>query len=136
MNRGMLKMVNEQKLEEWDSVLFDVMFACDTSVRRGSGSAPNFLVFAVDARVPSEILVGIPQMERTPAAYAIGRYHKFWVAYEVGPEMAYAVATRAKSIIVNQPQCQLSRLVRVTNLIFHTWQFQYVSILTHVKNNT
>ena len=53
------KMVNEKRLEEWDVVRGEVMFVCDTSVHSRSGFARYFNVFAVEARVPSGILVGV-----------------------------------------------------------------------------
>ena len=67
-------------MEEWDVVLSEVMFAYNTSVHTTTGFTPYFLTFGVEARVPSEILIGLPEMERTPAAYAFQRYHKLGVA--------------------------------------------------------
>ena len=53
-------------------------------------------MFGVEARIPSEILVGLPEMERTPAAYAFQRYQKPGVAYEAARESAFAASKRAK----------------------------------------
>ena len=50
------------------------------------------------ARLPSEILISLPEMERTPAAYAFHRYQKPGVAYEAARESAYNGAKRAKTI--------------------------------------
>ena len=54
-------------------VLSEGMFAYNTSVHSTTVFTPYFLMFGVEARVPSEILVGLPEMERTPAAYAFQR---------------------------------------------------------------
>ena len=53
-------------------------------------------MFGVKARVPSEIIVGQPEMERRPAANAFQRYQKLGVAYEDARESAYTAAKRAK----------------------------------------
>ena len=53
-------------------------------------------MFDVEAGIPREILVGLPQMERTPAAYAIQRYQKLITAYEAARESAYTAAKREK----------------------------------------
>ena len=63
-------MLKDTKLEEWDAVLSEVMFAYNASVHRTTGFTPIFLMFGVEARIPSEILVGLPEIERNPAAYA------------------------------------------------------------------
>ena len=89
-------MLNEQRMEEWDTVHSEVMFAYNTSVPSTTGFTPYFLMFAVEARIPSEILVGLPELERRPAAYAFPRYQKLGVAYEAGRESTYTAAKRAK----------------------------------------
>ena len=83
-------------MEDWDVVLSEVMFAYKTSVHTTTGFTPYFLMFGVEARIPSEILVGLPGMERTPAAYAFQRYQKLGVAYEAARESTYTAAKRAK----------------------------------------
>ena len=80
IKRGLQKVMNEKRMEGWDVVLSEVMFAYNTSVHTTTGFTPYFLTFGVEARVPSEILVGLPEMERTPAAYAFQRYQKLGVA--------------------------------------------------------
>ena len=69
-------MLNEQMMVEWDVVLSEVMFADNTSVHSTTGFTPYFLMFCGEARIHSEILVGLPERERTPAAYAFHRYQK------------------------------------------------------------
>ena len=56
-------MVNEQRLEEWAVVLSEVRFAYNTSVHSRTGFSPYILIFGVEARIPREILVGLPEME-------------------------------------------------------------------------
>ena len=90
------KMRNVKSLEEWNVELSEVMFAYNTRVQSTTGFTPYFLMYGVDARVPSEILVGLPEMERTPAGYAFHRYQKLDVAYEAVRESAYTKAKRAK----------------------------------------
>ena len=53
-------------------------------------------MFGVEARIPSEILVGLPEMERTAAAYAFQRYQKLSVAYEAARAATYTETKRAK----------------------------------------
>ena len=89
-------MLNEQCLEEWDMVRSEVMFAYNTSVHSTTGFTPYFLMFGVEARVPSEILRGLPEIVRTPAAYAFQRYQKLGVASEADRESAYTAAKKAK----------------------------------------
>ena len=82
----------------------------------GTGFTPYFLMFAVEARIPSEILVDLPQMERTPAGYAYERYQKHGVAYEAALESAYTAAKRAKmyyDIGAIQMQFQVADNVRI-----------------------
>ena len=63
-------------LEEFDVVQSEVMFAYNTSVNSTTGFTPYFLMFGVEARVPREIFIGLPEMEHKPAAYACRRYKK------------------------------------------------------------
>ena len=72
------------------------MCAYNTSVHSTTGFTPYFLIFGVEARVPSENLVGLPEMERTAAASAYQRYQKLGVAYEAARESGYISAKRAK----------------------------------------
>ena len=94
--RGLQKMVNEKKIEEWDVILREVMFAYNTSVHSTIGFTPYFLMFGVEARIPSEILVGLPEMERRPGAYAFQRYQKLGGPNEAARESAYTASKRAK----------------------------------------
>ena len=89
-------MLNEKRIEEWDVVLSEFMFAYNTSVHSTTGFTPYFLMFGAEARIPSEISVGLPEMERTPAGYAFERYQKLGVPYEAARESAYATSKRAK----------------------------------------
>ena len=103
-------------MEEWDVVLSEVMFAYNTSVHTTTGFTPYFLTFGVEARVPSEILVGLPEMERTPAAYAFQRYQKLGVAYEAAREATYTATKRAKDYYdmgANQKQFRVGDNVRI-----------------------
>ena len=79
---GLQKMMNDKRMEECDVVLSEVMFAYNTSVHSTTGFTPYFLMFGVEERIPSEILFGVPDMQRTPAAFAFPRYQKFGVSYE------------------------------------------------------
>ena len=76
-------------------VLSEVIFAYNTSVHSTTGVTPYFLMFGVEARIPSEILVVLPEMEHTAAAFAFPRYQKLGVAYEAGRESGYTAAKRA-----------------------------------------
>ena len=64
----------------------------------------SFLMFAVEASIPIESFACLPEMERTPAAYAFHRYEKLGVPYEAAAEMAYPAAKRAKNICVKNLQ--------------------------------
>ena len=70
INRGLQEILNEQTLEEWDIVLSEVMLADKKSVHSTKSFAPYIVMFDVEALVPSKILIGLPEMECTLAAYA------------------------------------------------------------------
>ena len=53
IKQGLQTKLNEKWSEEWDVVLRAVMFAYNTSVYSTTGFTPYFLIFGVDARVPS-----------------------------------------------------------------------------------
>ena len=114
--RGLQKSLNERRLDEYDVVLSDVMFAYNSTVNSSTGFTPSFLIFGVEARIPSEILVGLPEMERRPAGYALHRYQKLGVASEAPRESAYTPAKRAKDyydIGAIQKQFQVRDNVRI-----------------------
>ena len=48
----------------------EVIFAYNSSVHRTTGFTRYFLMLAVEALIPSEILLGLPEIEATPAASA------------------------------------------------------------------
>ena len=73
-------MLNEKMIEEFAVVVSEVMFAYNTSLHSTSGFTPDVLMFGVEARIPSEILVCLREIERTPAGEAIQRYQKLGVA--------------------------------------------------------
>ena len=66
-------MVMEKRSEEWEVVLSEVMFAYKRSVQNTTGFTLYFIIFGVDSRDPSVSLVGLPDLERTPAVYALQR---------------------------------------------------------------
>ena len=102
-----------------------------TSTNRREQSCVELLYFsmyALEARISSESFAGLPEMERTPAAYAFQRYQKLGVAYKAARESAYNAATRAKSISQNNCQCQLSQLSSLTHVDFNTCRLQHLSI--------
>ena len=70
MKRGLQKMLNEKRMEKWDVVLSEVRFAYYKSVHSTTRFTPYFLMFVVEARIPCEILLGLPEIESTPAAFA------------------------------------------------------------------
>ena len=71
------------------------MFAYQ-SVHSATDFSPDFLLFGVEARVHSEIRVGLPGMERTPAAFAFHRFQKLGIANEAAPESGYIATKIAK----------------------------------------
>ena len=71
---GLQKMLKEKRTEEWDVILSEVLFAYNTSVHSTTGFTPYFHIFGVEEHIPSDILVGFPEMEPTPAGYAFYRY--------------------------------------------------------------
>ena len=68
IKHGLQKMLNEKMMEDWDVGHTEVMFANNRSVHSTIGFTPYFLMFAVEARIPSEILLGLPEVERSPAS--------------------------------------------------------------------
>ena len=62
-------------MEEWNVILSEAIFAYNPSVHSSTGFTAYFLIFGGEARIPSEILVSLPEMERKPTAYALQRYH-------------------------------------------------------------
>ena len=80
------------------------------------GFTPNFLMFCVEARVPSEILIGLPQMDHTAAAYAFQRYQNLGVTDEAARQSAYTAAKRANDyydIGAFQKQFNMGHNVRI-----------------------
>ena len=78
--KGGLKIILvEKRLEEWNGVLSEVMFAYNTMVHSTTGVTPYFPMLGVEARVPTEILIGLPETECRPAAYTLQPYQKLWV---------------------------------------------------------
>ena len=96
INVELQTMLNEKRLEEWDVVLCDVMFAYNTTVHSTTGFTQNFLMFGVEARILCEILGGLPENQSRPAAYAFQRYQKLGVGYEAPRESAYTAEKLAK----------------------------------------
>ena len=116
IKRRLQKMLKEKRFEEWEVVLSEVMFAYNRSVHSTRGFTPYLLMFDVEARNPSEILIGLPEMERTHAPYAFHRYQKLGVAYEAARESAYIAAKRAKDYYdmgAIQKQFQVGENVRI-----------------------
>ena len=72
----------EKGLDEWAVVLCEDKFAYNKSLHSTMGFTPYFLMFGEQARVPSEILLGLPEIERRPAAPAFQRYQKIGGASE------------------------------------------------------
>ena len=71
------------------------MFAYNTSVHSTTRFTPYFFIFGVEARVPSESLLGLLESVRRPAASSIQQYQKLGVEYEAAGESAYNAAKRA-----------------------------------------
>ena len=81
LKKGLQKLLNEQNLNEWDTVLPHVVFAYNTSVHSSTHFTPFFLMFGTEARIPAEIVVGRPPFELKPAAYALSHCRKLENAY-------------------------------------------------------
>ena len=84
-----------EEFYEWDVILCEVLFGSNTSVHNTAGFTPYFLMFGVEARLASEILIGLSELERRPAAYAFRRYQKLAAADEAAQESAYTASKRA-----------------------------------------
>ena len=121
------KMKAEQLLQHpipsMDVVLSEVLFAYNTSMHSTTGFTQYFLLFCVEALVPSEILIGLHEMEHTSAPNAFQRYQKSGVPNEAAGERAYTAAKRAKNICVNNLQTQHQELWSSTNMVFHKCGF-------------
>ena len=96
VHRGIQKMLNKEMMEEWDVLLCEVMFAYNKSIHSTTRLTAYFLKFRVETPIPNEILVGLHEMERTPAAYAFQRYQELGVAYEAGRECTDTAEKMAK----------------------------------------
>ena len=55
IKRGLQKMLNEQNLHEWDTILSHVVFAYNTSIHSTTHFTPFFLMFGTEAKIPPEI---------------------------------------------------------------------------------
>ena len=98
IKKGLAKTLNEKNLEEWDIVLANVVFAYNTSVHRSTGFSPYFLMFGVEARVPSEILIGLPPLEDSPSSFAFQRYLELGPVYEAVRENLSVMQKHAKDL--------------------------------------
>ena len=83
IKRGLQKMLNERNLEEWDTILSHVVFAYNTSIHSTTHFTPFFLMFGTEAKIPPEIVVGRPQFEQKPAAYALSYCKIMENAYKI-----------------------------------------------------
>ena len=59
IKRGLQGVLHGEHLDQWDVALSEVMFSYNTSVHTATGFTPQFLMFGEEARVPSEVIVGI-----------------------------------------------------------------------------
>ena len=123
----------QHPIPSMDVVLSEVLFAYNRSVQSTTGFTPYFLLFGVEALVPSEILIGLPEMERRPAPYAFKRCQKSGVPYEAAGERAYTAAKRAKNICLNNLQTQHQELWSSTNVVFHKCGITQMWISTNVE---
>ena len=86
------------------------------------------LMFALESHMPTESLEH--EMERSPAAYAIRRYHKLGGPSEAAGEMAKTATKRAKNICANLQSHQ--ELWISTNVVFHKCGITQMWISTNV----
>ena len=71
IKKGLQKLLNNQNLEKWDTVLPYVVSAYNSTVHSSTQFTPHFLLFGKEKRFPREILVGRPETDPTSAAYAM-----------------------------------------------------------------
>ena len=62
------------------------MFSNNTAVHTSTSFTPQFLMFGEEARVPSEVMIGIPKLEQNPSAYSFRRYQRLSLAYDAAGE--------------------------------------------------
>ena len=74
-------MLHREHLDQWDVALSEVMFAYNRSMHTATGFTPQFLMFGEGARVPSEVIIGIPKLEQNPSAYLFRLYQRHSLAY-------------------------------------------------------
>ncbi|KAF0096477.1 MAG: hypothetical protein FD144_5878, partial [Rhodospirillaceae bacterium] len=98
IKHGLAKTLNERQLEKWDSALPSVVFAYNTSTHTTTGFTPQLLMMGSEARVPSEVLIGSPDLEKTPAAFAYHRVKKLELAYAAVRENLTTRQRRAKAL--------------------------------------
>ena len=72
------------------------MFSYNTSMHTATGFTPVFLVFGEEARVPSEVIIGIPELERNPSPYSFRCYQRLSLAYDAAREATASAQRRAK----------------------------------------
>ena len=84
--KGLAKVLNQRQLDKWDLALPHVLFAYNTSVHTATGFTPQFLMMGSEARVPSEVQIGIPPAELSSSSFAYNRYKKLELAYESARE--------------------------------------------------
>ena len=61
IKRGLQKTLNEKRMEDWDVVLSEVMFAYYTSVHTTTGFTPYFLRFVWRSAYPARFLLAYPR---------------------------------------------------------------------------
>ena len=62
-------MLHGEHLDQWDVALSEVIFSYNTSVYTATGCTPQFLMYGEEARVHSEVIIWIPQLEQNPSGY-------------------------------------------------------------------
>ena len=62
------------------------MFSNNTSVHTATCFTPQFLMFGEEARIPSEVFIGILKLEQNPLGYSFRCYQRLSLAYNAARE--------------------------------------------------
>ncbi|MEK7747619.1 MAG: DDE-type integrase/transposase/recombinase, partial [Nitrospirota bacterium] len=96
IKNNLQRLMNESRLEEWDQFLPDAVFAYNTSVHSSTSFTPQYLMFGSEARMPGELLVGLPELLETPASLAYRQYKELESAFESTRVSLRTVQRRSK----------------------------------------
>ena len=98
LKQNLARLKFEENERDWDEVLPAAVFAYNTTQHSSTTFTPFFLTYGEEARMPAELLVGLPRdLPRDPPSYAHELYYKCASACESARKALKASQVRNKT---------------------------------------